>query len=395
MSNKHGPVLPLYIAFLGFASIGLLGGALGVAWVSIQTTFGLRLDALGVLLTALTVGRMLTSFSSGQAVVHFGMGVYLVCGCLLTLGGLLAFTFASVWPVLVLAYFVVGLGVGVVDAGLNIFVAAHYSASRMNWLHAAKGVGLTVGPVIVTLLVINLELPWRWSYVVLVGMQILLTTAFALTLPRWQVQAENAPKSEIPSAPITATLRLVIVWLSLAVFFIYSGVEIGTGQLLYSLLVTGRRVDPEVAGFWVSIYWGSFTVGRILFGIVIDKFEPRKLVRLSLAGIILGAALIWWNPMIGMSFIGLTVMGFTMAAIFPTLVSMTPQRVGQSHTPNAIGFQIGVAGLGGGILVALAGSMAVHLGLEAIPPFLLMSTLLVLLLHELIIRQETRIAVIS
>ena len=112
-------------------------------------------------------------------------------------------------------------------------------------------------------------------------------------------------------------------------------------------------------------------------------------------GTILGALLIWWNPIIEVSFAGLAVMGFALAAVFPTLVSVTPDRVGVIHTPNAIGFQIGFAGLGAAILVGVAGVLAESSGRGVIAPFLVIVSLVTFIFHELIMRRERRLAQVT
>jgi fucose permease len=75
-------------------------------------------------------------------------------------------------------------------------------------------------------------------------------------------------------------------------------------------------------------------------------------------------------------------LGLLLAPIFPLLIAETPSRVGPRHAAHAIGFQVAAATLGAGILPALAGRLARETSLEAIGPFLLGTTLLLLVLHE-------------
>jgi fucose permease len=389
--TRNGPTSLLLIAFLGFIIIGLPGGVLGVAWLHIQNTFGLGLDALGLVLSASTIGRLLTAFVSGRLIVRLGVGHFLMVGCLLGAIGTTVFAVTPVWPLLLLAYFVFGLGTGMVDAGINTFVAPRYTASRMNWLHACFGVGLTVGPMLVTALVIDQGQSWRLVYLIIAGLYGFLALLFGLTLRRWQAADQlSRDAADGPDAPLTATLRLVMMWLLLAMFFFYGGFEIGTGQLLNSLLVEGRGIDPKTAGFWVSFYWGTFTVGRILIGFFADRLGPRMLLRLSMYGGVLGAALLWWNVVPEMSYAGLAVIGFALAPLFPTLVAVTPERVGVAHTPNAIGFQLGFTGLGAALLVGLAGALAENHSKAIIAPFLMVVAVIMTLVHEWIMAREAR-----
>ena len=391
--QKNGPLLLLLIAFYSFAAIGLPSGVLGVAWIHIQATFGLGLDALGALLTVTTMGRLITAFMSGRLMAQMGAGRYLLAGSILISAGLLGYVIAPAWAVLLAAGFMTGLGAGVLDAGVNTFIAPRYSASRLNWLHACFGVGLTVGPILVSWLVIDLGESWRLAYGVVMGFQVALVLMFLWTLQQWRlIPVKNAETetTSTPDASIRSTLRLTMMWLSLALFFTYGGVEIGMGQLLNSLLVEGRSVDPKLAASWVSFYWASFTIGRMLIGLFIDRVGPRLLLRISFGGVVAGSVLLWWNPAIIISFAGIAVVGFSLAAIFPTLLSVTPDRVGVEHTPNAIGFQIGFAGLGAATLVGLAGVLAENLDIEIISLFLVVVAFATLMVHEVILIREKR-----
>jgi fucose permease len=83
------------------------------------------------------------------------------------------------------------------------------------------------------------------------------------------------------------------------------------------------------------------------------------------------------------AFAGLFALGLLLAPIFPLMIAETPSRVGARHASHAIGFQISAATLGFGTLPAAAGLLARHAGLEALGPFLLAGSVLVLVLHEL------------
>ena len=70
------------------------------------------------------------------------------------------------------------------------------------------------------------------------------------------------------------------------------------------------------------------------------------------------AALLWWNPVNWVGFLGLLILGFAMAPIFPLLVTATPLRLGAADAGNAIGFQVAAASFGIGVLPGLAGALA-------------------------------------
>jgi fucose permease len=376
----------LLIAYAAFITLGIYDGLLGVAWPSIRKTFNLPLDALGIMLIFGTIGFTTTGFASGRLAARLTPGWFLLLGNLVRIIGLAGIALAPSWWIVVAAALFMGIGSGSLDAGLNTYIATHYSASRMNWLHACFGIGATLGPLIMTTLITN-NASWRWGFLTAVIMQISILLLFATTLKMWKTESATDDLNENPgsSTSLGATLRLPVVWLSIMIFFLYTGTELSAGQWSFTLFTAARTVDIDVAGLWISIYWGSFTVGRILLGFIVDHVQPNLLTRMMLFGTILGAAFIWWNPENLVGFLGLAIMGFSLASIFPILITETPRRIGQIHAPNAIGFQVGAAGMGGALLPGLAGILARYFDLEIIGPFLVVITAGMLLLHEAII----------
>ena len=388
---RTAPPRQLFIAYLTFIAEGIPAGALNAAWIHRQTSFGLSLDALGVLLLVQTTGRLLVSFNSGRLIGWLGMGPFLLISSITLAGGLLGYALAPSWFALVAVGFVFGAGYAGLNAAINTFVAAHYSASRMNWLHAWFGVGSTIGPLVIVVMVLNWGLDWRWSYAAMFAIQLALTVVFAFTLGSWGDAPRAARRASAVSA--RATLRLPAVWLGIGLFFFHAGTQVGAGQLSNSLFVDGRGIDPAVAGVWISIFWASLTAGRFFSGMVVDRIANSVFLRFNMAGTALGALLMWWNPADAVSFFGLALMGFTLAPVFATLVSDTPGRVGAAHAPNTIGFEVAAAGLGAAILPGLAGAAAEGAGLELIGPFLTGVAIFTFLLHEFAVAHERRAAV--
>src|SRR5262249_2171087 len=147
---------------------------------------------------------------------------------------------------------------------------------------------------------------------------------------------------------------------------VYTGIEAAAGTWAFSLFATARGVSMMTAGTWVSIYWASLTVGRLLSGFAAGFVPIRRLMSCAVAGVLLGATLVWLGGSSIVSFLGLGLMGLASAPIFPSMISTTPARVGNEHTSNAVGFQIAAAVLGQSMVPALIGVVARRLGLEII-----------------------------
>ncbi len=266
---KHYPRLGLILlAFVAFIALGLPDGLLGVGWPSIRAGFSIPLDAIGMLLTASVIGYMTSSFMSGFLLSRVGVGRVLVASCFLTGLALIGYTLVPQWWMMVFLGVFAGLGAGAIDAGLNTYVAANFSEGVMQWLHAFWGVGITIGPIIMTLGLTSLN-TWRFGYRAVGVFQIVLAVCFVLTLAMWKQShapsdGETGKKLTDYKTPMGETLRQPQVWLSMLLFFLYVGAESGLGIWTYTLLTESRGVDLTLAGFFAGSYWLTFTIGRII-----------------------------------------------------------------------------------------------------------------------------------
>lgn len=396
--------------FAAFIGIGLSAGLLGLAWSLLRVEFEQPLEAVGVLLAAGVGGNVAASFFSGSLIGRFGVARMLVAGAGCLAVGLLLVAFTPVYALIIVGLVIAGMGSGIIDGGLNSYFAEHHGARAMNWLHASFGIGTTISPLILTL-AISLELSWRVGYLTVGLVSVGLAAIFLLTRRAWKLVAAQTGDADQPSAPrvsIGQTLRQPAVWVGIMLFLLYAGLEATPGQWVFPLFTDSRGIDAEQAGLWVSVYWGSFTVGRIFFGAVITRLETVMLMRACLIGATLGAVLLWWNPIAWIGFIGLVLLGFAQAPMFPIFISETPKRVGAKFAPNAIGFQVAGAGVGIALMPALAGLLSsafatttvltenetlqtvTQPALELIPPFLVVMGVLTIGLNELAMAQANR-----
>jgi fucose permease len=268
-----------------------------------------------------------------------------------------------------------GLGAGAIDAGLNTYVAAHFGEGLMQWLHASWGVGITLGPIIMTLGLTNTE-TWQFGYRVVGIFQILLAVGFLLTTGMWRQNdqpTETNPKKKLTEykTPIGETLRHPQVWLSVLLFFLYVGAETSLGTWTYTLLTESRGVEKALAGFFSGSYWFTFTLGRVFAGLIANKIGVNKLVKGGLVGALLGAGLLIWNPFVLANVIAVGIIGLSIAPIFPAMMSGTKIRVGDHFAANTIGMQMTATGLGTAVIPSLMGVLARRISLEIIPVILL------------------------
>lgn len=373
------------LAFVAYVSLGLPDGLLGVAWPSMRADFALNLDSLGALFITTTVGYLLSSFFAGRLTARFRLGTLLAASTFSAGAALIGYSLAPGWWVVVVVGIAAGLGAGGIDAALNIYVAAHHGERMMQLLHAVYGVGATLGPVVMTLAISSLS-SWRWGYVIVGGLQLVLAVCFFFTASMWSGRTgstrdkgvhveEHRPEHDVP---MLETLREWRVWLGMLLFFVYMGIEVALGSWAYTLLTESREVSTRLAGFFMASYWGIFTVGRIAAGLYTHRVGQRTIVVGSLVIALVGAALLTLNVDGPLNLVACAIIALAIAPILAALLSGTARRVGSRHAGNTIGIQIAAMSVGGASIPSLTGVIARHLSLDAIPWF--MAALMILMI---------------
>jgi len=372
----------ILIAFLMFVGLGLSAGLLGVAWPYMQDEFNLELDAVSVLFLVQTIAYTLASFIIGRIMARMGSGTILVGGILILALSMFAIAASATWVLIVAFGLIAGFGSGVIDAGLNLYVTTYHSAREMNWLHASFGIGITLGPLLMTYCA--LQLKWQIGYAITGAVLVVILALLIVNRHLWRNEGfQSAENTPVRRAGFSQSLRLPVLWFSMITFLAYVAMEIGIGQWAYTLLTQARGIAPEIAGLWVSIYWGVFTGGRILFGFVANRLDATRLLRGCLLGAVVGTFMFAWDSLPIIGSIGLIVVGFAEAPIFAMLMMTTPQRVGLEHAENGVALQMASVGLGSAILPGLIGTIGMHFGLETMTATFTAVAIVAFVFHEL------------
>jgi len=384
----------LWLAYLAFISLGLPDTVLGVAWPSLRDGFGIPPSAMGAVLGAGLVGYFASGLWAGHAVAKLGVGGLLAVSSALVAAALLGYALAPAWRLFFPMGLLMGFGSGAIDSGLNGYAARHFSVRHVNWLHACWGVGASAGPALMTCAIAE-GFGYRSGYAALAAVLGVMSALFLLTRRRWDEPRPGAPDPRAAAAEHGLPLgyREVLargrVRLSIATFFLYTGLEASVGQWCFSWMRERGALSVEAAGAWTSAYWASLTGGRLVLGLVVDRFGPDRMLRCASLAALLGvAAFTSSGSALGRA--GLLLLGASLAPMFPTLMARTPARVGDDVVHHAVGLQVSAATLGSTSMPALAGVLATRWGLGAIAGLLLGLGVALLLSHELLLQLTTR-----
>jgi MFS transporter, FHS family, glucose/mannose:H+ symporter len=356
MSEHDTPARAVTAAgFAVFLLLGVVIASYGPSIPHIVVRFDVGVSVAGLIVTANFLGEVVGLMALGLTHARWSLGQRLGVGTSVFGVGLLAAAAAPTWPLLLLAVFVLGIGAGGLVVLINLYYATRFgrrSPAMLGLVNTAYGVGTFIGPALVAV-------TRGYSIVfAVVGAGVLLCLVFL------RRAVDDAVTLEAPPRLNTRTLGLVITFALL--LLVYEGLEAGVGTWEATDLLS-LGASAQFAAAATSVYWGAFTVGRVLTAPLAVRWSPQRILvpalligTLLLVGIRAGV-----YPPVMFALVGLCA-----APIFPVAVSWMTRVIPNATTlvtyailGAVIGSAIVPAALGG--LIGLAGAVELPLGVAA------------------------------
>ncbi|OOG75315.1 sugar MFS transporter [Algoriphagus sp. A40] len=360
----------LLVIYLAFISLGLPDSLLGSAWPAMFGDLGVPVDYAGIISMVVAAGTVISSLFSGKLIQRFGVPGVTTFSVLLTALALMGFSYSDNFLYLCLLAIPLGLGAGSVDSALNNYVAIHYEARHMNWLHSFWGVGAAIGPVILAGHLARGD-SWSGGYHTVAWIQLGLVLLLILSLPFWTRGKKEETDSPEDQSHSLFALLLTLPGLkqALLVFFCYCTIEATFGLWGASYLVFERGFEADQAARLTSLYYLGITVGRFLSGFLTSHFTNRQLVYLGQGMIGLGLILLLL-PFNLTIIPGFLLIGLGCAPIFPSLLHETPVNFGEKHSQRIMGLQMASAYVGITLMPFLFGKITIFTGYSFLLGFL-------------------------
>ncbi|MEK3684657.1 MFS transporter [Paenibacillus sp. FSL R10-2736] len=367
----------LIIIYMAFISLGLPDSMLGAAWPIMRLDYGAPVETAGLLSMIVVAGTIISSLASSAVLKRLGTGMVTFISVAVTALALLGFSYSSSVIWLAVLALPLGLGAGSIDTGLNNYVATHYKAHHMSWLHCFWGIGAMLGPIIMSRYIAGGD-SWRTGYFTVSMIQFALVVLLFTSLPLWKragksssPQAENVrdePETVMAAEAASGNvLRIKGVKLAMITFLFYCGVEATVGLWGSSYLVNVKDVSAATAAGWVSLYYGGITAGRLITGFITFRFSNKELIRGGLAISMLGALVLALPLPAVFSLVAFILIGLGSAPIFPCMLHETPARFGQANSQKIMGYQMALAYTGGAFLPPLLGWVAARSSFMILP----------------------------
>jgi MFS transporter, FHS family, Na+ dependent glucose transporter 1 len=351
-----------YLAFIG---LGMVGAALGPTLPGLAENTGARLSEISYLFTTRSLGYLLGSVMGGRMYDRVA-GHRLMAIVLLALAAAVALVpTIPLLPVLMVLMVLLGAFEGTVDVGGNtMLVWVHHPKTGpfMNGLHFFFGVGAFLSPVLIAqVMLLTGGITWSYWMLALILVPIALVV---LRLPSPSIQ-------RVEDAAPSRQVNYLLVTLLALFFFLNVGAEVAFGGWIYTYTVTLNLAGTTQAAYLTSLFWGTFTAGRLLGIPIAARVRPRWILLGDLLVIVVGLLIILFGPNPNISiWIGTIMIGLGMASVFPTLISFAEHHMALSGKITSY-FFVG-ASLGGMTIPWLIGQL-----FDSIGPRYTMITLLV------------------
>jgi len=377
----RSPLAPrIALCFLAFIMIGANDGAVGVLLPSLRAHYGVDKGTISLVFLLVTAGFLAAATSSGLLVHKLGVRIFLSLGGAAFLTAVGTIYLMPPFLALLLAMLIMGFGLGIIDAGLNAYVAGlPNNSALLNYLHAFYGLGALLGPAVATVFLEMVHWSWNSVYLLWVALSLLVLTGFATLFRERRGPAQPALESHTGNV-LAASLKLRVVWLAAFFLLFYVGAEVTLGTWSFSLLTEERHEPALLSGWVVSGFWLGLTLGRASLGWVIQRLGNVRSIQLCLAGVVIGMLLGWLVPTMPASAAGLWLAGFSLGPIFPTTIALTSQLVPPRLLPTAVGFLASLGSSGAALFPWLAGNLAEWFGLWLILPYVVALTIAMLAL---------------
>lgn len=367
-------LIVIYTAFIG---LGIPDSLFGTAWPAIYGEFQIPVSWSNFVTLTISGGTIIASLSAARLINRFGTGRITAVSTVMTAAALLGFSLSGNIFWMVLCAIPLGFGAGTVDSALNNYVALHYEARHMNFLHCFYGIGVSLSPLVMSLALSGAT--WREGYRTVFWFQGAIALILILTLPLWKKAGHTAGTEEtepVRTLRIREMLKIPKLRKAAMIFFGSCALEYTCGTWGSTYLVESGSFTADGAARVITLYYAGMALGRFLSGVMSDRFGSWKILTMGMIVLFAALALLYIPAVAWLSYIAFFLIGLGNGPVFPNMVHLTPENFGREISQSVMGLQMAVSYLGIMLAPALFGVLAQGIGISFFPYYLLLLYLL-------------------
>ncbi|MCJ1369073.1 hypothetical protein MMC20_000281 [Loxospora ochrophaea] len=296
------------------------------------------------------------------------------------------------FPVVVVSFFLIGLGLAFNLALNNVFCANMVnSTTLLGAFHGSYGIGGTVGPLMATGLVSNGR-HWSSFYYIALTVACLnlvfaawaflnyetdLTNPLVSALER-QASRLNHPTPSRPSRDqedsgskstlLKQAIRNKTTILGALFIFAYQGAEVSISGWVISFLISYRHSPADRVGFVTAGFWAGITLGRFLLSHPCHKIGEKTAV----VGLVFGAMAfqlsVWLVPNVVGEAVAVSIVGLLLGPVYPCSTAVFSRLLPRKLQMSSLSFVSAMGSSGGAVAPFFTGLLAQQVGTWVLHP---------------------------
>ncbi len=376
------------VAFICIFLFGVSIITLGSTLPQLSSAFKLDEIQKGTLASILPLGILIGSLFFGPIVDRYSYKYLLSFSVFLVACGFIFIAYAAVFYQLNIAFFLIGLGGGMINGATSSLVSdlSEESGENKGANLSLLGVFFGLGSLGMPVLLGGLEAWFKYNQIIAgLGFFMLIPIIFMLVIPF------PAPKQiqGLSWSELRILLKDSLLILSGLILFFQSGWESMVNNWTTTYLIDIKNLLEKSSLFYLTIFVFAFTVARLLLGILLRRFSPYLMIYISTMTALFGGILLYFSSVKIVIIISLTLIGLGLAAGFPVILGLIGNRY-TKWSGTAFGIAFTIALIGNMIINYLIGVITKGFGMQVFPVIMIITGTVATLMIFLVLKKYSR-----
>ena len=360
----------LILIYIFYIVLGVPDSLLGSAWPAIYGEFHVPVSYASFISVIISAGTVISSLLSTKIIAKLGTAKVTAISTSLTAIALLGFSCSHDFLWMCICAVPLGIGAGSIDTALNNYVALHYNAMQMSFLHCFYGIGVTLSPYLMSLALSD-SMNWRGGYRTVFYIQLVIALLSFISIPLWKKIKSNQQEEEIINVlSLVQMIKRKKIWASCGVFAGISALE--STCLIWGSTYLSETIglSADMAAALITFYFAGMTLGRFFSGLLALRFSDWKIIITGQSIIFIAVLILLITNDTASAVLGFFLIGLGNGPVFPNMTHLTPILYKKETSQSIIGMEMAFSNLSIMLTPVLFGFISDVMGNEIFPVFL-------------------------
>lgn len=381
---KKKALLLLMIIYMSFIALGLPDALLGSGWSYIREDLSVSLGTLGIMTFIVYLMSIIATYNAPRLLRLLETKKITFISVLFTGVALISMSQVNQFYQLLFFALPLGMGAGAIDVSLNHYLASHYQAKHMSFLHSFYGIGVTAGPTIMAYTLSQNS--WRMGYMIVGSILVMIAFIMLISFPLWKKESEEQRKEEHAHITLKEMVKTKGSVLSVLIFLIYVHIESLAGVWIASYFYIIKQTSYATAALFTTSYYLALTLGRLLSGLFASKLKPYHLIYIGIICMIMAACFMFLTfDSLWLYASVVFLLGLGSGPIYPNMMYINAFHFEKRKLSKIISMQMVIGYMGFGVLTPLTGLFFDRMSISYYPYFVTFYTILLFVLVRIYI----------